>query len=108
MRVVIDISVFSDESGSYGVVSGPLDVEIVPVVGDVVSFSGAKAGTLFPSGTSFRGALRVTDRVVPANEGQGDVLVCLEDLKLRTDADASDCMSYFQNGFGLGFDPSHG
>lgn len=108
MRVHVDISVFTAESGSFGVVSGFLDMPIAPFVGDVVSFSSPKTGVLFPADTLFQGGLHVTDRVISVNMNEDSVMVCLEDLNLRTDADASDCVAYFQKGFGFGFDPSHG
>jgi len=96
MKIYIDISVFTDESGAYGNVTGELELAITPHIGDSVSFAFPdKADVSMPDG--FIGILVVTDRVISSEQLQ----LSLSDVTMPTEVGGSELMNYFESAFGL-------
>ena len=62
MKFNIDISVFIRSGGSFGHVSGTLELDILPLVGDTLSFAMPRDVSLRKPHT-FLGHLKVEDRV---------------------------------------------
>jgi hypothetical protein len=104
MDIHVDISVFCDQTSSYGVLSGTLNVPAVPTVGDKVSFLSPSNDVGVEATTKFRGAITVKAvTYVPGDPGQ--VLCDLEDVVLTSEADAKDFAEFLKAGFNLDFEP---
>lgn len=101
MIVYIDVSIFSEESGAYGKISGELELPIVPQIGDLISFTFSEKNKNIVLPAYFDGFLTVTDRVVPANVDTQNVLVSLSDVMVPTVTSAVNVMDYFESGFNL-------
>jgi hypothetical protein len=103
MIIYIDVSVFSEEGGACGNVSGKLELQMVPQIGDSVSFtfSAKNKDAVLP--TDFDGILTVTDRVVSANVENQEVLasLSLSDVMVPTRESALKVMDYLESAFGL-------
>jgi hypothetical protein len=97
MKVLVDVSIFSKQAGSFGNAAGELELPWVPQVGDTISF------TVFGSDSPpppFGGLLKVTDRVIAAS-GATSPSLALEDVIVTTAADARAVASYLETVFGL-------
>lgn len=99
MKFSIDISIFIRSGSPFGHVSGALELAMVPMVGDTVSFVDAGA-TSAPKPHAFLGLLKVEERVIPA-AGGATVSLVLEDLYFDSAEDAQDAGRYLESGFGL-------
>jgi len=99
MKFHIDISVFLRSGGPFAHIAGTLELDMVPSVGDTLSFVTPKeTGATKPH--AFVGLLRVEDRVISAAGGAPASLV-LEDLYFDSAEDAQDTARYLESGFGL-------
>jgi len=99
MKLNIDISVFIRSGGSFGHVSGTLDLETLPAVGDTLSFAVPRdAAILRPP--AFLGLLRVEDRVFDV-ANQATITLMLEDLYFDTVEIAQAAGHYLEKAFGL-------
>jgi len=97
MQFNIDISVFMRSGGAFGHISGMLELDMVPSVGDTLSFVDAKPGaTARPH--AFVGLLRVEDRVLSAGS-RAPVSLMLEDLYFDSAEDAQEAGRYLESGF---------
>ena len=103
VKVQIDISVFTKDA-AIGMVSGPLELAIVPQVGDRISFQvdGSLEAFVGEKKFPFGGQLGVTDRVVAASDGT--VLLMLEDVTAATSEDARRLMEMLAQHHGLFLD----
>lgn len=101
MKIYIDFSVFTEETGAYGNVTGELDLGVTPQVGDKISFmfSSKQNVPLMPEG--FSGVLSVTDRILSVSRENQQLSLSLSDLTMPTLAGACELMSYFEEAFGL-------
>jgi len=83
VRVHVDISVFT-ENTAVGMVSGPLELAIVPQIGDVISFKadGSFEAFVGEKKLPFVGHLRITNRIVVVN--QDEAVIVLEDITAAT------------------------
>jgi hypothetical protein len=99
MKVVVDASIFSQESGAFGNVSGAIDVSVVPSVGDTLSFIPSKASAEMPPG--FSGQVRVESRIITAGADSHGLMLALEDITVETDADAQALVAFFEHAHGL-------
>lgn len=106
MEVIVDASIFTRESGSYGNVSGSLKLSFEPQIGDTISFLPNERSGPCPSG--FPATLQVTNRILAAGGDKHGLLVELEDITVDTVADAVTLSAFFHEGFALfvnAFDP---
>jgi hypothetical protein len=97
MRIGIDVSIFTRSGGSFGHATGTLDLDLIPEVGDTLSFVFPNiAGAAIPRG--FAGVLKVSDRVIDA-AGKAPITLMLEDLMLSSVEDARAVSKYLADGF---------
>ena len=97
MRIGIDVSIFTRTDGSYGHATGTIELELIPQVGDTLSFVFPKiAGAAIPRG--FAGVLKVSDRVLDV-AGKTPITLMLEDLMLGSVEDARAVSKYLADGF---------
>jgi hypothetical protein len=92
VKVHIDVSVFT-ETEAIGMVSGLIDVAVVPQVGDLIAlkFVGPFKASVGEEKLPFVGHLRVTNRIIVADE-ETPVLVALEDITAATRGEAERLM----------------
>lgn len=102
MKVAVDISIFTSAGGAFGNATGTMELDIVPQVGDTISFVHPKVTGLSPV-AGFTGLLRVTDRVLNG-AGGSEVSLALDDIIVPTLEDARALVKYLEKGFGLGID----
>jgi len=102
MKVSVDISIISKSAGAFGVASGTLEFEIVPQIGDTISFATPRVAGL-PRVVGFSGMLRVVDRMLNAGGGSS-AGVSLEDIVVPSVEEARAVATYLEKGFGLGVD----
>jgi hypothetical protein len=102
MDVHIDISLFSSSAGSFGVINGTLAMDIIPRIGDSISFGFPKNEGVLPLGvTWFVGILKVTDVLHTPKDNGTQVSVCLESVVLDSKDKCKTLSTYFEKGFGL-------
>lgn len=99
VRVNIDISVFLG-STSFGVVSGQLDLAIIPRAGDYINVMFPDNGVLCPS-SAFNPLLKVESVVLSPG---GGVAVSVEPVIVKTQVDTESVASFLFNGFQLTID----
>ncbi len=99
MKVVVDASIFTREDGSFGNVSGAVELSYEPHAGDLISFHPTAASGPFPPG--FTGMVEVTQRIHSAGGDPHGLLVSLEDITVQTIRDAQRLAEFFQAGFAL-------
>lgn len=99
MKVVVDISIFTRESGAFGNVSGAIDVSYEPHVGDSVSFLPTKAGQEIPP--MFTGLVHVEGRTITAGGDSHGLMLALEDITVETVEDAQAIIAFFEDAHGL-------
>jgi hypothetical protein len=99
MKVVIDIAIYTRDSGAFGNVSGAIDVSFEPHVGDSISFLPTKAGKEMPS--TFTGLVHVEGRTITAGGDSHGLMLSLEDITVETVADAQDLLAFFEDAHGL-------
>ncbi|MFW5425820.1 MAG: hypothetical protein ACKE8G_06385 [Methylophagaceae bacterium] len=104
MKFYIDISIFSEENGAYGNITGDLELSLPPQIGDVVSFSFAANNKSIILPASFDGFLTVTDRVISANMDDKRILISLSDIMVPTREHALKVADYFELAFDLFLD----
>ena len=87
--------------------SGELDFEILPRIGETVSFADAPRvpRAPLPKIDAFSFQLRVTDVIHAPAGGSYSTMVLLEPAVLQSNAQAIAFVEYLQGGFGLGVDP---
>jgi hypothetical protein len=103
VRLNIDFSVFLPTS-SVGVVSGTLEFQTLPRVGETISFVRPKPGVLPVRVPGFAFLLKVEDVLHTANPGGELVSLSLEDLTLEHMRDVDVLAQFLKDGFGLNFD----
>jgi len=101
MKVHVDFSVYTDEDGSFGGVSGEIEVITLPQIGDSVSFMFSSKGIVIDPEVGFRGMLDVTSRIILANHEDQKLMLTLSDVVVKTRADALQLVKYFEDAFGL-------
>lgn len=100
MKIYIDFSVFTEEGGAFGNVTGELDLAVVPQIGDSVSFAFSDKPDIYMP-ADFMGILTVTDRVIPLGGDGFKLQLSLSDVTTSTEDSGSELMSYFESAFGL-------
>jgi hypothetical protein len=99
MKVIVDATIVTREAGSFGNVSGSIDLSAEPRIGDTISFSTEKAGSEMPPG--FNGLVRVRKRVLTAGGDPHGPLIELEDIEVQSVEDAQALISYLEHAFKL-------
>jgi len=100
MKIAIDISISTSAGRAFGNASGTLEFDVVPQIGDTISFAFPKAQGLAPV-AGFTGILRVRDRVLSAS-GELGISLVLEDIVVPSVDHARAVAEYLEKGFGLG------
>ena len=99
MKVTVDFSILTKSSGAFANATGTLELEMLPHIGDTISFAFPK-DTALARAPGFTGMLRVRDRVLDAG-GALNISLALDDLVMPTvgEADAQDGMRIDSNEF---------
>ena len=95
----VDISLFAKDE-AVGMISGEVQVRIVPQIGDVMTFDlqGADVGR---HEAAFKiGPIEVTDRLIGAG-ANGRITVILSDITVEKKKDALQIMAFFEDCCGL-------
>ena len=104
MRIDIDFSIFTPAPSSEGVISGKIEVNELPRVGEMVSFSFAPNESKFPLESGFNPLLKVENVIHNAN-GQS-AAVQLQNLILPNKKSVIEVTAFLEQGFGLFFSPT--
>jgi hypothetical protein len=99
MKVIVDASITTREAGSFGNISGPIDLSAEPRIGDTISFSTSRTGVEMPPG--FNGLVRVRNRVLTAGGDPHGPLIELDDISVETVEDAQALIAYLEQAFKL-------
>ena len=99
MKVIVDASITTREAGSFGNVSGPIELSAEPRIGDTISFASEKASVEMPP--DFNGLVRVKNRVLTAGGDPHGPLIELDDLQVETVEDAQALIAYLEQAFKL-------
>ena len=99
MKVIVDASITTREAGSFGNISGPIDLSAEPRIGDTISFSTSRTGVEMPPG--FNGLVRVRTRVLTAGGDPHGPLIELDDINVETVEDAQALIAYLEQAFKL-------
>ena len=99
MKVIVDASIVTREAGSFGNISGPIDLSAEPRIGDTISFSTSRTGVEMPPG--FNGLVRVKNRVLTAGGDPHGPLIELDDINVETVEDAQALIAYLEQAFKL-------
>jgi len=106
MNAHVDPSIFSSPTDSFGMASGDVAFELLPRVGEVVSFAhpiGDPTATI-PELPGFSFQLKV-ERVIHAPLGGSfSVILMLEDVVLQGVEQSLALAEYMERGFGLDVD----
>ena len=98
-EVHVDISLFT-KTAAFGMLSGSLNLPVIPQVGDVIAFRLLHNVDAYCDGIPFGGHLRVTTRIISPDAG-GGVLLVMEDLTAATSDDARLIMEMLAENYGL-------
>lgn len=101
MKAAIDISLYTQEEGAFGNISGEIKTLTPPQIGDSISFLFPKEDIAFDSSLGFSGILKVTDRVIAANHDDQPIMLALSDITLATKGDALKLVEYLESAFDL-------
>jgi hypothetical protein len=102
MRRNVDFSIFIGPEGSYGVITGVLEVPGAVTEGGTVSISSGSGGNILPPLDGFDGQLKVEKIVFGTDLGIEDTMV-FEDLVLGSEKDAEILVGYLESEFDLFF-----
>jgi len=101
MKVSVDFSVYTQEDGAFGSVSGEIDTLTPPQIGDSISFLFPQGDQTIEPSIGFSGILKVTDRVIAANRDDQHLMLALSDITLATKSDAIKVTEYLEAAFDL-------
>jgi len=101
MNIYIDFSIYTEDTGAYGNVTGTLEFNTVPIIGGSVSLlPPSKSGPIHEMGGS-EGILIVENRV-PATENSGlDTALSLSDVTVKSPREANQLKQYLELSFDL-------
>lgn len=103
MRIDIDFSIFTSIPSAEGLISGKIEVTVLPRAGEIISFYTAPNESKFPANSSFDPLLKVESVIHNAN-GQNTALQ-LQDVTLPSKQSVAEVTAFLEQGFGLFFDP---
>ena len=104
MRIDIDFSIFTSAPSAEGVISGSIEVDVLPRAGETISFLNAPNKFILPSGADFDPLLKVEN--VIHNASSRGVALQLQDITLPNKQSVSEVVAYLEQGFGMFFDPT--
>jgi hypothetical protein len=104
MRIDIDFSIFTSTPSAEGVISGSIEVDVLPRAGETISFFNAPNKSTFPPRASFDPLLKVMN--VIHNASSRGVALQLQDVTLPNKQSVAEVATYLEQGFGLFFDPT--
>ena len=93
-RVHVDASVFT-KANAFGRISGPIDLSVIPQVGDLMAFGPRGSGSTFVAVD----LLRITNRIIHANGD--DVSLSLDDITVEAEEDARAVMRFLEEAYDL-------
>jgi hypothetical protein len=99
MKVRVDISVFTEDE-AVGMVSGKIEVPIVPQTGDIMSFDLEGADLVRHEAAFGMDQVKVTDRLISTG-ADSDIGVILSDITAKTKEGALQIMAFFEDCHGL-------
>jgi hypothetical protein len=102
----VDFSLFTD-TDSIGVISGALESQVLPRVGETVALIFPPNGVLPIDIAGFKGLLRVETVLHAANRLDSQPSLSLQSVVLSSVEDANVLAAYLESGFGLHFDPTN-
>jgi hypothetical protein len=106
MKFHVDFSLFSPTK-SIGVVSGSIDSQFLPRVGELVALIFPPNGLLPVAVAGFSGLLRVEEVIHSAKSPADLPNISLESVTVSNDEDAKVLVKVLEGGFGLYFDPTN-
>lgn len=101
MKATIDISLYTQEEGAFGNISGEISTLTPPQIGDSISFLFPTKEIEFDHSTGFSGILKITERVIAANHDMQPLMLGLSDINLATKRDAIKLAEYLESAFDL-------
>lgn len=101
MKVGVDFSVFTEEDGAFGNLSGELNLITEPQIGDSVSFIFSDKKLALDPAIGFCGILKVTDRIISANREGQQLSLALSDVVVKSKTEAQKAVQYFESVFDL-------
>lgn len=104
-RVQIDASLFSASGEALGRISGPLEFELLPRAGELLSLLFASNGVAAPA--SLGSLLQPKVAKVLYAPGMSGTMLMLEDIVAESRGVAKELVAYLSAGFDLFFEP-HG
>ena len=104
MSIDIDFSIFTSAPSAEGVISGKIELNALPRIGDIVSFLASPNGHKFPAASEFNPLLNV-EKVIHQVNSQA-VTLQLQDVVLPNKASVAEVTAFLEQGFGLFFDPT--
>jgi hypothetical protein len=99
MIVSVDFSIYIRSRGSFAHVSGRLEMDAAPSVGDTLSFTTPRDAAIAKP-HAFVGLLTVEERVFDA-ANRAPVALMLEDLYFDSAEAAREVIPFLEGGFGL-------
>ncbi|WP_156516983.1 hypothetical protein [Delftia sp. GW456-R20] len=103
----IDFGIFLASGESFGQISGKIESHASPVPGMSFTFIFPLRKTEISPFSHWDGYLCIGQvAIIPLPSDAGDLSISLSDLVMPSRSDAEQVVSYFQEGFGLYFDPT--
>jgi hypothetical protein len=103
VEISVDISIFALPSASVGMISGKIDLPMLPRIGETLSFMCNENDTPFPVNSGFDGLLRVEDVLYSVGYKLPPSLM-LGEIEASSVDQAITVGKYFEVAFGLNFD----
>ena len=101
MKLRIDISIFLSGVTSFGVVSGEIELDFIPRVGETVSFM-LPLNNIPPLAEHwFNSSLKVENVAYSVSPKMPNVMLSLEPIVLDSKEQCRKLSKYFETGFGL-------
>lgn len=104
MRIDIDFLIFTSAPSAEGVISGKVELNALPRIGEIVSFLASPNGHKFSAASEFNPLLKVENVIHQANSQA--VTLQLQDVVLPNKKSVAEVTAFLEQGFGLFFDPT--
>jgi hypothetical protein len=104
MRIHIDFSIFTSTPSAEGVISGKIELSILPRIGEIVSFLASPNEHKFPAASGFNPLLKVENVIHCVNSQEATLE--LQDVVLPNKKSVTEVTAFLEQGFGLFFDPA--
>ena len=104
MRIHIDFSIFTSTPSAEGLISGKIELNILPRIGEIVSFLASPNEHKFPATSGFNPLLKVENVIHCVNSQEATLE--LQDVVLPNKKSVTEVTAFLEQGFGLFFDPA--